>query len=310
MIQERFASGLVLDGALATELESRGANLTDSLWSAKVLIESPELIQNVHLDYLHAGADVITTSSYQCSFDGLQKKGLGHQECVRILTQSVDLARAARDIFTTEKPQAENSKPLIAASIGSYGASLSDGSEYTGNFSLSAAALYDWHLPRFEVLAESGADLIAFETIPSLTEAQAIAKLLANHPQVLAWISFSANSTARIGSGEDFRQAVELFDSNPNLLAMGINCTSPGNISAVLKSLKEKPKKPFLVYPNSGENWNAKTRNWDPASGSSSLSLETQLGEWWNLGVRNFGGCCRTTPDTIRMISQFVRNPK
>ncbi len=172
---------VILDGALATELEKRGANLNHALWSAKLLIENPALIKQVHLDYLHAGADIITTSTYQASFDGFAKEGYSKKQTEDLMQLSITIARQAIDEFLLASPALNREVPLVAASIGPYGAALADGSEYRGNYNVSIEKLMEFHKHRLDLLAKSNANILAFETIPCLEEALAIKELLKNY---------------------------------------------------------------------------------------------------------------------------------
>ncbi len=183
---------IVLDGALATELERRGMDLNDPLWSAKCLIERPELIRAVHLDYFRAGADIATTATYQATFEAFGRRGLTREAAAQLMQGAVALAAAARDEFwAAESNRPGRLRPLVAASIGPYGAMLADGSEYRGRYALDTQALADFHEPRLRTLAEAGADLLAFETIPCLREAMVLARLLQDFPDLTAWLSFS-----------------------------------------------------------------------------------------------------------------------
>src|SRR5512141_102649 len=125
---------LVLDGGLATQLEAQGADLSDRLWSARLLAEDPEAIVRAHLAYFRAGARVATTASYQATFEGFAARGLAHDEAVGLLGRSVDLADRARQRAASE---GVNGPLFIAASIGPYGAMLADGSEYRGRYGLT-----------------------------------------------------------------------------------------------------------------------------------------------------------------------------
>jgi homocysteine S-methyltransferase len=194
---------MVLDGALATELERRGCDLRDPLWSAMVLIESPQLIKQVHAAYFAAGADCAISASYQATFQGFAQGGLTEAESAGLMRQSVRLAIEALDEFWAKPTnRAGRPRPVVAASIGSYGAFVADGSEYSGDYGLSRVELRDFHQPRMAVLAESGADLLACETIPCLVEAQALVELLAEFPRCSAWISFSARDSVYTSHGE------------------------------------------------------------------------------------------------------------
>jgi homocysteine S-methyltransferase len=293
---------VILDGGLATELERRGANLDDSLWSAKLLIEQPDLVRAVHLDYFRAGADVGTSASYQATIPGLLRRGLSETQAVDILRFSVRLVQEARDQACAEPtwPQ-ERPRPLVAASAGSYGAFLADGSEFRGDYKLSVEELRDWHRSRMEILAGSGADLIAFETVPLLREGEAIVRLLEEFPETPAWLSFSCRDDMHLCHGEPLAAAVQLANDAANVVAVGVNCTAPHHIDDLLASVRDIARKPLLVYPNSGETWDAKTRSWKTAS--QKLDWGTVARRWCDAGAKLIGGCCRTTPETIRAIA-------
>jgi homocysteine S-methyltransferase len=296
---------VILDGALATELERRGANLDDPLWSAKMLLDGPDLIRQIHLDYFLAGADVATSASYQASFAGLAHRGLNQDEAAGLLVRSVQLAQEARDQFWSAPANRQGRiKPLVAASIGCYGACLHDGSEYRGDYSLTVGELFAFHRPRLEVLAKSGADLLACETIPCLIEAEALVRLL---PQfdMPAWISFSCKDERRVCHGETLVDCLALADSCENVVALGINCTPPRLIAGLLASVSGVTRKPPVVYPNRGESWDAQSRCW--IGETKPLDWGQAARAWYAAGARLIGGCCRTTPDDIRELTQELK---
>ncbi len=300
---------LVIDGALATELERRGCDLSDDLWSARILLEQPESIKRVHLDYFKAGADCAITASYQATVEGFARRGLHEKEAITLMQKSVELAMEARDEFWVEDTNHQGgSKPFIAASVGPYGAFLADGSEYRGNYGLSEKELMDFHRPRMKALIEAGADMLACETIPCLIEAQAIAKLLKEFPDVTAWVSFSARDEKHISEGQVFADCVKQLERHPQIAAIGINCTSPKHIPALIRAAKKVTQKPVLVYPNSGEKYDAAKNEWD---GHPVLdSFGEQAREWYDAGARLLGGCCRTTPEDIRVIASWARSSR
>jgi homocysteine S-methyltransferase len=297
---------LVIDGALATELERRGYNLKDDLWSAKILLEQPEAIQQLHYDYFKAGADCVITASYQATVEGFMKRGLNEREAINLIKKSVQLAIAARDEFwADESNHVGRSKPFIAASVGPYGAYLANGEEYIGNYGLTEKELMDFHRPRMKALIEAGADMLACETIPSLIEAQAIAKLLKEFPNTTAWLSFSARDEQHISEGQSFADCVKELETNPQIAALGINCTSPKYIPSLIRAGKEKTNKPILVYPNLGEGYDATKGDWAGAPATESFGEEAKL--WYQAGARMIGGCCRTTPEDIQVIASWAR---
>jgi homocysteine S-methyltransferase len=300
---------LVIDGALATELERRGCDLKDELWSAKILLEQPEIIKQVHYDYFNAGADCAITASYQASIEGFAKRGLNEKEAIALIEKSVKLAMQARDEFwADESKRVGRSKPFVAASVGPYGAFLADGSEYRGDYGLTEKELTDFHRPRMKALIEAGADILACETIPSLVEAQAFAKLLKEFPNTTAWFSFSARDEKHISEGQLFADCVRDLEENIQISAIGINCTSPKYIASLIREAKKATDKPVLVYPNSGETYDAASNDWDGAPLYDSFGEEAK--QWYNAGARLIGGCCRTTPEDIRVIASWVRSSR
>jgi homocysteine S-methyltransferase len=297
---------LVIDGALATELERRGCDLKDELWSAKILLEQPEKIKQVHYDYFKAGADCAITASYQATIEGFSKRGLSEQEALALIQKSVRLAVEARDEFWAEPAnQVGRSRPFVAASVGPYGAFLADGSEYRGNYGLSENELMDFHRPRMKALIEAGADLLACETVPCLVEALALVKLLEEFQSIQSWISFSCRDETHVNEGQRLEDCVRQIEVSPFVAALGINCTSPKYIPALIRAAAKATNKPVLVYPNSGETYDASRNDWDGQPVYASFSEEAK--EWYKAGACMIGGCCRTTPDDIRGIASWAR---
>lgn len=291
----------VLDGGLATELERRGADLHDPLWSARVLLDRPELIREVHLDYFRAGADIATSASYQASLEGFAGRGLSPDQALSLIGSSVALARHARAIFWgTPDRSPERLWPLVAGSVGPYGAALADGSEYRGNYRAGRAMLAAFHRPRLEVLIDATADLLAVETIPSLAEADLLLELLSNWPAARAWFSFTCRDEAHVSEGQPIAEAARLVSSSPQAVAVGVNCVAPSLVDGVLARLADATDLPLVVYPNSGERWDASRRGWTshPSPGDPGRDAR----RWRAAGARLIGGCCRTTPETIRTI--------
>jgi len=298
---------LVIDGALATELERRGYDLKDDLWSAKILLEHPEAIKQLHYNYYKAGADCAITASYQATIKGFMKWGLNEQEAIALIKKSVTIAIEARDEFWMDQSnRVGRSKPFVAASVGPYGAFLADGSEYRGNYALTEHELMGFHRPRMKALIEAGADMLACETMPNLVEAQAIAKLLKEFPEITAWMSFSARDEKHISEGRVFTDCVKQLEDNPQITAVGINCTSPRYIPSLIRGAKKVTDKPILTYPNSGETYNAEKKIWNRDPVSEPFGEEAR--KWYDAGARLIGGCCRSTPEDIRVISSWVRN--
>lgn len=300
MLRERFAAGLVLDGGMATELERRGADLSDSLWSARILVDDPALIRQVHADFFAAGADVAISASYQASFEGFAARGIDRDAAAAVMRRSVALAREAADEVGPDR--------LVAASIGPYGATRADGSEYVGRYGLTVRELIDFHRPRLETLLDASPDMLAVETIPAIEEVEAILTLLDEHPEARAWVSFSCRDAHAISDGTPFRAAATLAASAPNVLAIGVNCSPPGFVPALLRDAAStravaggSPAVPLLAYPNVGSTWDAVARAWRAEGPRPDFGREAT--RWREAGATIVGGCCGTTPDDIAAIA-------
>ncbi|MFF2244428.1 homocysteine S-methyltransferase [Arthrobacter sp. NPDC058130] len=308
-------ANLTVDGALATELEAHGCNLDDPLWSAKVLLEQPQLIKSVHHEYFRAGAAVAITASYQATPLGFARRGIGEEEALKLVAASVRLADEARREYLAENPDA--GPLLVAGSVGPYGAYLADGSEYRGDYSLSRNGFLDFHRPRIAALVEAGADLLACETLPSLPEAEALLALM-NEFDVEAWLSFTLRDGGHISDGTPLAQVAKLCGTQPLAVAIGVNCVPLELVSPALDALGKATHMPLIAYPNSGERYDAVTKTWGPAASGASTavpgsrqpaSLAEGAAVWRELGARLVGGCCRTTPESIAAVARLSEIP-
>lgn len=307
----------VLDGGLATELEARGCDLSDALWSARLLRDNPEMIKNVHLAYFKAGADCAITASYQATIPGFVAQGMSEFEAIRLIWLSVNLAIQARDEFWSQRrlslskyelQQAQPSpreRPLIAASVGPYGAYLADGSEYRGDYELDEDELVDWHRRRWHILARTQADLLACETIPSFAEARAQLRLLQETPERMAWFSFSCKDGTHISDGTPLTKCAAYLDQFEQVAAIGINCTAPRFLAELIQAAFAVTKKPIIVYPNSGETYDVARKQWQGESMPAEFGTLSR--EWRKLGAAGLGGCCRTRPAHIQQIRDRFR---
>ncbi len=277
---------MVLDGGLATLLERHGHDLSSDLWSARLLRDDPDAIERAHREFFEAGAEVATTASYQVSFEGFGATGVDRAEVEQLLRRSVELAAAARDAVAPDG--------WVAASVGPYGAVLADGSEYRGDYDLDVDGLRAFHRPRLDVLASmvgEHADVLAVETIPCLAEVEAVLLEL-DGTGVPAWLSLSA-AHGRTRAGEPLDEAFAMAASVDEVIAIGVNCTTPADARDAVPLAGAHG--PAIVYPNSGQSWNAATRAWE---GRSAFTAD-DVTSWIVSGARLVGGCCRVGPEDI-----------
>ncbi len=300
-------SAFVLDGGLATELEQRGYRLDDALWSARLLADAPDAIRQVHSDYFWVGADCGISATYQATVPGFMARGASEAEARRLIRLAVTLVIEARDAYWARAQMHDDGRlrPLVAASVGPYGAYLADGSEYTGRYDLDEAGLRSFHHDRWHLLAQTPADLLACETIPSIVEARVLAGLLAETPDRWAWFSFTARDGRTLSDGTPVAEAAAFLNGCDRVAAIGINCTPPRYIPALIGEIRAVSDKPVIVYPNSGETYDAVHKRWLGESAPSEFGTYSR--EWRKLGAAAVGGCCRTTPDHIRQIRDRIR---
>jgi homocysteine S-methyltransferase len=286
----------VLDGGMASELEHLGANINGPLWSAHVLDDAPETIAAVHRSYIEAGADCIETASYQVSRMGYAEIGVAPERADAALLQSVDLARKAASEFPARKI-------LIAVSLGPYGAALHNGAEYHGNYDCSHVDLVAFHAARIEVLSGiQGREVLAFETLPSLEEAQAIGEALAPYPNLPAWFTFTCRDRKHVAHGELLRDCAASVANFPQTIAIGVNCTHPSLIASLIGELRAASNFPILVYPNSGEDWDAQARCWTGTNEPAAYGALAM--KWFAAGAQIVGGCCRTRPAHVGEVAE------
>jgi len=286
---------VVLDGGLATQLESQGHNLDSALWSARLLRDDPDAIMQAHLAYFTAGAQVATTASYQASLGGFARAGITRAEAEQLIRRSVRLAEQARTC------QEDGKDRWIAGSVGPYGAALADGSEYRGDYNLSVDELRAWHRPRIALLAEAGVDILALETIPCLAEVEALLAEVDGSRQP-CWLSITCTRD-RTRAGEPAAAAFSLARDVEEIVAVGVNCIDPAEAYPLVRSASEASGKPAVIYPNSGERWDSTARTW---TGSKRLQAK-DVTDWISGGARLVGGCCRVGPAEIQAIGDLVR---
>lgn len=287
---------VVLDGGMSNALEARGHDLSDALWSARLLRDAPGEVAAVHRAYYLAGADVATTASYQASEEGFARNGVGRAEARRLVADSVAIARRVRDSLA-----GDGRARLVAASVGPYGAMLADGSEYRGRYDVSPSVLRDFHGPRLDILADAGPDLLAVETIPDVDEAAVLVDLL-DDVGLPAWLSYSVNGP-HTRAGQPLAEAFEVAVAARSVVAVGVNCCAPADVLPALRTAARVTGLPLVAYPNSGEAWDGVARRWTGTAGFD-VALAP---DWVATGARYVGGCCRVGPDDIERLAGLLR---
>ncbi len=277
----------VVDGGLSTALEALGHHPGGLLWTAQLLIDRADEVTRAHALYVEAGADVIISSSYQASAHGFVAAGLSAADARATLASTTEVAR-------------RSGAPLVASSIGPYGAIVGDGSEYHGRYAATWAEVRTFHRDRFAVLADTAPDLFAIETIPSRAEAEIIVEELVAASPLPAWVSFSCSDGERTCCGDSFADAVASID-HPQIIAVGVNCTKPQHVESLLAGAPQD--RPFVVYPNHGGRWDAVAECWvGPGAGDH---LHELAGDWYRAGARFIGGCCGIGPSGIGALVRF-----
>ncbi|MFI8172700.1 homocysteine S-methyltransferase [Streptomyces microflavus] len=297
-LAEALAEGpVLLDGGLSNQLEAQGCDLSDALWSARLLADAPEQIEAAHLAYLRSGAQVLITASYQATFEGFGRHGIGPERTGALLARSVELARRAAGAARRADPGRE---VWVAASVGPYGAMLADGSEYRGRYGLTARELERFHRPRMAALAEAEPDVLGLETVPDVDEAEAVVRV-AEETGLPVWLSYSV-AGGRTRAGQPLEEAFAVAAGREAVVAVGVNCCDPAEAEEAVRVAVAVTGKPAVVYPNSGEGWDAGGRGW---TGRSTFD-PGRVRAWTGAGARLVGGCCRVGPDRIKELAGLL----
>ena len=294
---------IVMDGAMGTELEKRGYNVSDALWSAKFLKENPDAIKQIHKDYMEAGANVVTCCSYQATIPGFMDAGYSEEEAEVLIRKSMEIALLAREEWWQESGKEKGCEyPVIAGDIGPYGAYLADGSEYSGAYDLTKEEYKDFHSKRINILKDAGAEIFAVETCPKLDEAKAVAELLEELDSDF-WVSFTVKTPGRISDGTPIKDVVECMNKYSHIKAIGVNCVAPEIVEDIILNLRKESDIPICVYPNSGEVYDGINKVWNGAP--DGISFAQRAKKWQIAGARFIGGCCRTSPDDIKEVAKL-----
>ncbi|MBD5432635.1 MAG: homocysteine S-methyltransferase [Lactobacillus sp.] len=304
-IFEEAKRGLVLDGAMADELQRQGTNLNNKLWTASALVNQEEKIYQAHLNYFKAGANIVITDTYQANVPGFIKAGYSQKQATNFIKQAVKIAKHARDDY--EKQTGIHN--YVAGTVGPYGAYLADGNEYRGDYELSKQDYLDFHLPRLKLILAEHPDLIAIETQPKLIETQVLLDwLIQNEPHMPVYVSFTLKNETSISDGTSLAQATQIVDKYEQVIGIGVNCVAPNLVSPALELLNKNTTKPLVVYPNQGASYNPEIKEWEEVKDHFDFSKLTKT--WYEKGARLIGGCCTTGPKEINQISTTLSQLK
>jgi S-methylmethionine-dependent homocysteine/selenocysteine methylase len=275
---------LLLDGATGTELERRGATSALPLWSARALLEDPALVEQIHRDYVDAGAEILTANTFRTQARTLARAGLAHR--ARELTAlAVALARRA----------GPERRPWVAGSM----APLEDC--FRPDLVPDDDALAHEHREHALALRDAGVDLLLVETMNTAREAAAAARA-ARETGLPLWTSFTCDGSGRLPSGEPLDAALAAVAPwSPELV--GVNCLSPSAADSLLPALAATGR-PFAVYANLGAP--APDGSWHRCGREGPGSFAAHALRWVAAGARAVGGCCGTTPDHVRAIARAL----
>ena len=285
----------LLDGSMSFPLEKKGYNLRDKLWTGKALINDPDLIKNIHKGYIEAGADYISTATYQISFNRLEEMEYHPAEIKEIFQKSVDLVKEAILESNSKK------EIKIVGSFGPYASFDPEASEYVGEYNVSDNAIMNFHLNNIRVIEKTDLDIILYETIPCLREIEILSKIL-SHSSKEIWISVTCNENIEFRDGSSFEEACKIISNIKNVTTMGINCFSPLLVNKAINKLKKYSNKKTLVYPNSGEIYNPKDKFWSGKNDYNDLMIKN----WLSLSPDIIGGCCRVGFDNIKNMRKEI----
>lgn len=301
-----FSHPLTLDGSMSTSLERLGCNTDNELWTAAALIDQPSLVKQVHDEYFAAGARVAITDTYQANVPALEKQAdLNENQARAIIRRAVELAKRSRDNFERQT----GIHNYVAGSLGPYGAYLADGSEYRGDYQLTVAEFQQFHRPRIEEITTVGVDCLALETQPQLAEVVAVLDLLKQaFTDQSVYVSFTLRDADTISDGTSLKEAARVVEQYDQVVAVGINCMPPRLAVPALNNLRQATSLPLVVYPNSGAQYDSRTKTWNDS---------TQMGDFGDLarhclaaGAMLIGGCCTTTPQDIARVAKVLQQNK
>ena len=286
----------LLDGSLSYPIESRGHGLNSKLWTAKILIDNPKVIEDIHVEYINSGVDYISTSSYQLSVKTLKAEGYNISEIENIFKKSVSVAKKA--LLRTKK---KNIK--ILGSFGPFATYLADGSEYTGVYNTKDETIKEFHLENLKIINKLDIDILLYETIPCLREISILNNLLKLSEKEV-WISMTCNNAMKLRDNSSLKKACKILSQSKNISTIGLNCFDPSMTKIAIEKLRLYSNKKVLVYPNSGEKYNCENKTW---LGKNKFN-DQSISNWIEESPDIIGGCCRIGKEEIKQFKTSLEN--
>jgi homocysteine S-methyltransferase len=283
---------ILLDGAMGTELEHRGVDTSTPIWSALALLEAPRLIEQIHREYLEAGAEIITTNTFRTHRRNLERVGMG-EEAGRLTALAVAIAQAAVRSYRVENAKrspnpAEGRVAFVAGGI----SPLED--SYTMAPLPRRVYLHE-HAEMAGNLAAAGVDLLLLETMKEIAESEAAAEAAAG-TKLPFGVSFICKLDGRLFSGESLAEAVRAIEPHGPVF-VGVNCTAAPSIGVALAELRAATKLPISVYANPSHTEDY--QHWGESEAAEPATYARLAVEWLQGGAHLVGGCCGTTPEHI-----------
>jgi homocysteine S-methyltransferase len=286
---------ILLDGATGTELEHRGVDTNTPIWSAMALLDSPHLVEQVHRDYLEAGAEVIMTNTFRTHRRNLDSVGMA-ERAAELTTLAVAIAqKAVRD---------------HAKSNGTLQLGLADGQGFVAgcmsplqdSYSTAEAFPRETYLAEHREMAKNlaaaGVDLLLIETISNIREAEAAAQA-ASETKLPFGVSFICKADGRLFSGESIADAVQAVEpQKPSFI--GINCSAAPTLNKALSQLHAATSLPISIYANPSHTEDY--QHWGETEAADPQVYAALAHDWLRQGAHLVGGCCGTTPEHIAAI--------
>ncbi len=282
---------IVLDSAMGTELEARGADISLPLWSARALFEKPDTVRQIHIDNIDAGADIITANTFRTQRRTFEKADYNYKG-LNAADSAIELTNAAVEL-AKEAVMITHDEVLVAGSI----ATLEDC--YKPELAPDTDTLCTEHYEHVLNLVNAGADLLLPETMNNIREISAVLNQIHKTGNEYM-ISMICRNNKELLSGELIKDAVNIIEKFSPAAIM-VNCIHPSMAEGIITTLKSLTERPIGVYANVGGAEHEKGKRFE-LDVSPAGYLDYAM-KWKRMGAVIIGGCCGTNPEYIRKLS-------